>query len=104
MPGGRGIAPPTLTSMDEHYERMRQRALLAMDEYESGELGLDEMRDKLQAAGSALDGAHRDAKVALEDAHWDLYVLMHTSTLDDAERPEAVRAKLDDLRRILARS
>lgn len=90
--------------MDEHYERMRQRALLAMDEYESGELGFDEMRGRLQAAGSALDGAHRDAKHALKDAHWDLYVLMHTATLDDAQRPEAVRAKLDDLRRILASS
>jgi hypothetical protein len=88
--------------VDEHYERMRERAMLAISDYEEGRIALDELRSALELAGSALDGAHPDAKKALDGARWGLYVDAHTATLDDDERPHAIGSRLTELRRVLA--
>jgi hypothetical protein len=92
----------TCRVVDEHYKRMRERAMLAIADYEEGRIALADLCGALTLAGSALDRAHPRAKEALDGASWGLYVDSHTLSLENHERPLAIERRLTELRRVLA--
>ena len=88
---------------DEHYERMRARALAAIADHEQGAIDDAELQSTLAGLAGALDNAHPRVREALFEADVSLEYAQsgHPQELDADNRDAAMKRMRRNLREAL---